>query len=71
MDIETNIIDTIPAYAIEVGDQVIIDGDYIEVSSVEETNDIDEIVVRGFSHISGDSETYSLFADDDFDIWAV
>lgn len=71
MNIDVNIIDTISADTIEVGDQILIEGDPIEVTYVGETEDIDEIIVKGFSHDSGDSETYSLYADDYFDIWAV
>ena len=71
MNIDANIIDTIPAYSIEVGDQIIVDGDYIEVRTVVETDDVDEIVVTGYSHDSGDTETYSLFADDEYDVWSI
>lgn len=66
-----DIYDTISADQIEVGDQIIVDGDPIEVMSVRETDDVDEVVVIGYSHESGDTETYSLFADDEFDLWAV
>lgn len=68
---EPIIIDTVPAYAIEVGDQIIVDGDHIEVNSITDTDDLDEIVVHGYSHTSGDYETYSLFADDLFEVWAI
>lgn len=66
-----NIIDSITADTIEVGDQILIDGDPIEVTFVGESNDIDEVIVRGFSHDTGDSETYPLYADDRFNVWAV
>lgn len=66
-----NIIDNISADTIEVGDQILIDGDPIEVKSVSEGEDFDEIIVKGYSHESGDTETYSLYADDYFDVWAV
>jgi len=66
-----NIIDTISADTIEVGDQIIIDGDPIEVTYVGETDDLDEIIVKGFSHETGDRETYSLFADDYYDVWSL
>lgn len=65
------IIDTVSADTIEVGDQVIIEGDHIEVTRVSETEDIDEVVISGFSHISGDSETYALYADDTYEIWSL
>lgn len=66
-----NIIDNISADTIEVGDQIIIEGDPIEVRDIWPSMDIDEIIVRGYSHISGDSEVYSLYADDYYDVWAV
>ena len=68
-DIE--IIDNISADTIEVGDQIIVEGDHIQVSSVTDSDDIDEVVVTGYSHDSGDSVEYSLFADDYFDVWTV
>jgi hypothetical protein len=71
MNIDVDIIDTVPAFSIEVGDQILVDGDPIEVRSISETDDLDEIVIRGYSHDSGDTETYSLFADDTYDVWAV
>lgn len=66
-----NIYDTITADQIEVGDQIIVDGDPIEVKSVHDTDDPDEVVVSGYSHETGDTETYSLFADDPYNLWAV
>ena len=66
-----NIIDNISADTIEVGDQILIEGDPIEVRSVQTTDDIDEVIVMGYSHESGDTERYSLFADDYFDVWGV
>ena len=68
---DTIILDTISADSIEIGDQVIIEGDYIEVTFVGQTDDIDEIIVKGFSHDTGDREEYSLFADDYYQTWAV
>ena len=68
-DIE--IIDNIAAYTIEAGDQIVVDGDHIEVKAVVETEDPDEIIVRGYSHLSGDFAEYPLFADDYFDVWSV
>ena len=71
MNIDAEIIDTVPAYSIEVGDQIIVDGDYIEVKSITETDDLDEIIVKGYSHITGDTEAYELYADDTFDVWSI
>lgn len=66
-----NIIDNIPAWSIVEGDQILIDGDPIEVKTVEETSDNDEIIVMGYSHETGDSERYSLYAHDTFSIWSM
>lgn len=65
------VIDEIFADSIESGDQIIVDGDLIEVREVLETDDVDEVMVKGYSHESGDVETYSLYADDRFEVWAV
>jgi hypothetical protein len=65
-------IDNISADTIEVGDQILIDGDPIEVTFVDkDREDIDEVLIRGYSHESGDTAEYSLFADDYYDVWAV
>ena len=71
MNIDVNIIDTVPAFSIEPGDQILVDGDPIEVKRIEETDDVDEVVVIGYSHDTGDTERYSLYADDTYDVWAV
>lgn len=71
MNIDVNIIDNISADTIEVGDQIIVDGDHIEVREVRDSSDIDEVIVRGYSHLTGDTETYSLYADDYFDVWSL
>lgn len=71
MNIDVDIIDTITADSIEPGDQILIDGDPIEVKRVEETADVDEVVVIGYSHDTGDTERYSLYADDTYDLWSV
>lgn len=68
---EDIVIDNISADTIEVGDQIIIEGDLIEVKSVLDSDDIDEVIVMGYSHQSGDTERYSLYADDYFDVWSV
>ena len=68
-DIET--VDTVPAYSLEVGDQIVADGDYIEITSIEETDDVDEVLVKGYSHTDGDRVSLSLFADDLYPIWTV
>lgn len=67
-----DVIDNISADTIEAGDQIIVDGDPIEVTHVDnDREDIDEILVRGFSHDSGDTVEYPLYADDYYDVWTV
>jgi hypothetical protein len=60
-----------PASTVEETDQVVIEDDYIEVKSVEDTDDIDEVVIVGYSHVSGDTVRLSLYADDLVGIWTV
>lgn len=67
-----NVFDSVPAHTIEAGDQVMLDGDPVEVKSVEwATDDGDAIIIKGYSHETGDSITYTVFADDMYDLWAV
>lgn len=66
-----NILDTIDADQIEVGDQILIDGDPIEVDDLGETEDDSEIIVYGFSHESGDRVNIPLPYDYRVDVWAV
>lgn len=63
--------DTIDADQIEVGDQILLDGDPIEVDDLSETEDADEVIVYGFSHESGDRVTVSLPYDYRIGLWAV
>jgi hypothetical protein len=71
MTTDIEIIDSIAAYSVEAGDQIVIEGDLVEVTFVGETEDIDEVFVIGYSHESGDRVEYPLFADDMFDVWSV
>jgi hypothetical protein len=71
---ETNIIihDTIDADQIEIGDQILVDGDPIEVDDFTESeSDDSEVIVYGFSHESGDRVTISLPYDYRVDLWSV
>lgn len=68
---DATVLYSVSADQIEVGDQIIIEDDLIEVKSVSDTDDIDEVVVKGYSHITGDTETYSLYADDTYDVWGL
>lgn len=68
-----NIIDTMPAYALQQGDQVVIDGDLVVIRSVDDDRpDPDEIFVtfENLSDSAGDTSA-ELFADDRYDVWAI
>ena len=68
---DITIIDNVSADTLEVGDQAIIEGDYVIIRSIHDTDDIDEIVVK-VENLSDPTETeFSLFADDYYDIWAL
>lgn len=66
-----NIIDTIDAWQIEVGDQILVDNDPIEVKRTDENQDDYSIVVTGWSHDSGDDVEYTLPFDYTVEVWAV
>lgn len=66
-----NITDTIDADQIEVGDQIIVDGEPIEVSHILDSDDNDGIVVRGFSWDDGGSVEREMHYSERVDVWAV
>ncbi len=60
------------ASTLDVGDQVVIEGEYMELTMVDDDRaDIDEVFVKGYSHNSGDVVSFSLYADDEYDVWSV
>lgn len=63
---------TIQADQIEVGDQIVVDGDPIEVTFVgDNPEDINEVLVKGVSHETGDTVEYPLPFDYDVDVWGI
>lgn len=69
---DLNIFDSVPAHTVEVGDQIIIDGDPIEVKSIDDDRpDPDEILFIGYSHESGDRVEYPVYFADEYDVWGV
>lgn len=70
---DLNIIDRVPAHTIETGDQIIIDGDPIEVKVVKDDPEapLEGIRLIGYSHESGDTVTYDVYFDDHYDVWSV
>jgi hypothetical protein len=64
-----NVYDTIAADTIEADDQILVNGDPIEVTSV--VDDGDSIMVKGYSYNSGDSVIVVLTADSEVELWSV
>lgn len=63
------IYDTVTADSVEVGDQVLIEDDPIEVSKVIDSGDA--IMVKGYSHLTGDAANYILKPDSTVGLWSV
>lgn len=62
----------VDADQVEVGDQIIVDGDPIEVTSIDDDgSDYFYILFRGFSHESGDSVQYRLHFKHSVEIWGI
>jgi len=53
----------------EPNEQIVFENDYIEVSRVIDSGDA--IMVKGYSHITGDDVTYILTPDTEVGLWAV
>lgn len=63
-----NVTDVITADQIELGDQIIVHNDPIEVyTKIDE----DAILVKGWSHMSGDNVTYILEPDETVEVWGI
>lgn len=64
--------DTIDADQIEIGDQIIVNAEPIEVDTISDTpDDSDGIRVSGFSWEDGDRVTHDLHYSERVDLWAV
>jgi hypothetical protein len=66
---QVNIYDFVPAHTVEEGDQIAYTNDLIEVNSVIDS--VDSIMVKGFSHVTGDSVTYIISPDTEVGLWTV
>lgn len=64
-----NVYDTVTASVVEVGDQIRLDQDEIEVTSVEDDGSV--ILIKGYSYSDGDSITLELDPDALVDLWMV
>lgn len=72
MDNEDIIItDNVSADSLIAGDQIIVDGEYFIIRTVDkDRDDIDEVFVTGENLSGGDTE-FPLYADDYYDVWAI
>lgn len=61
--------DYISADAVEIGDQIIYNNDPIEVTFY--LDDDDSIIIKGYSHNTGDLATYILTPDQEVGLWSV
>ena len=61
----------VDADQIEVGDQILVDGDPIEVTDLPESDDPDAVVIVGYSHESGDKVRYEVLFSDSFSVWGI
>jgi hypothetical protein len=61
------IYDFVTADSVEATDQIVYGNDYIELSDVIDSGDA--IMVKGYSHVSGDSVTYLLTPDSEVGLW--
>jgi hypothetical protein len=61
----------VDADEVEIGDQIIIDGEPVEVVSLPPAQSIDEIIIRGYSHSTGDRETYTVKYNQRFEVWGI
>lgn len=62
-----NVYDYVPADTVEEGDQILFENDPLEVSSVIDSGDA--ILVKGYSHLTGDSVTYIITPDTEVGLW--
>jgi hypothetical protein len=60
---------TVSADSLEIGDAIVVDDDFITVTALEDTEDIDEVLVIGISEVSGEKVDYPLYFADEFSLW--
>lgn len=66
---QVTIHDYVPASTVEPGDQVAYENDILEVKEVVDSGE--SILIRGYSHVSGDTVTYIIGADVEVGLWLV
>lgn len=67
----TDVYDYVAAHTLgdEPNEQIVFQNDFIEVSSVTHTNG--GVMVKGYSHVTGDSVFYILDNDQEVGLWTV
>lgn len=68
-DVHANVYDYVPAHAVEENDFIAHETDLIEVKEIIDSGD--SIMVKGYSHVTGDSVTYIIKADQEVGLWTV
>lgn len=62
-----NVYDYVTADTVEENDQILYENDPVEVESVVDSGEV--ILIKGYSHMSGDKVTYILPADSEVGLW--
>lgn len=63
--------DNVAVHTLEVGDQIIVEGEHFIIHSITETDDIDEFIVKGENLDDPTNDEISLFADDIYPLWSI
>lgn len=66
---QVDIYDYVSADTLEKGDQIAHSNDLVEVTHKIDSGE--SILLKGFSHVSGDSVTYVVTPDTEVGLWAV
>lgn len=63
----------VDADQIEAGDQILVYGDPVEVTTVydDPADPLRFIVIAGFSHDTGDSVSYTVRFNESFSVWGI
>ena len=59
------------AHQLEAGDQIVVEGELFIIHEIVETDDLDEVIVKGENLSDPSNNEIPLFADDEFDVWAI
>lgn len=69
---DPEVFDRVSADTLAVGDQVIVDGEFFIIHSVDsDREDIDEVVIKGENLTDPFNDSLTLYADDMYDLWAM